>query len=70
LICTLGVLGNLLKELLLPRTDAGVAVQWAVMVPFWLLVLWSTRRRPKDYRIFIAGLAMMNLAWFAVRAVH
>lgn len=57
-------------DLLLPRTDAGVYVQWAVMGTFWLLVIGFTRRRSKDARLFIWGLATVNLAWFMIRMAH
>ena len=59
-----------LTGLALPKTDAMVFVQWAVMVPMWLIVFVVTRKRSKDARLFIYGLAMLNLAWFALRAVH
>lgn len=57
-------------DLLLPRTDAGVYVQWAVMMPLWLAVLIATRRWSKDARLFIWGLATVNLAWFMIRMAH
>jgi hypothetical protein len=40
------------------------------MTIFWVLVIVSTRAWSKDYRLFVYGLATMNLAWFALRAVH
>ena len=61
---------ELLLDLLLPETDRGVALQWLIMVPFWLIVLVVTRRQPRDIRMFIAGLAMLNLAWFGARTIH
>ncbi len=60
----------MIVDLLLPRTDAGVAVQWAIMVPVWIVSIIATRRWPRDFRHFVYGLIMMNLAWFAIRAVH
>ena len=57
-------------DLLLPRTDAGVAVQWAVMAPFWLIVLVATRRWSKDSRLLLWGLATVNVAWFMIRMAH
>ncbi len=57
-------------DLLLPRTDAGVHVQWAVVAPFWLAVIVATRRWSKDTRLFIWGLATVNLAWFMIRMAH
>lgn len=64
------VVANLLIELALPRTDAGVYAQWVVMAVVWILVVWFTRRWSKDYRLFVYGLATVNAAWFAVRAIH
>ena len=63
-------MGELLLDLLLPKTDRTVAIQWAIMTPFWLLMFWLTRRQSKDIRTFVYGLAMLNLAWFAARTVH
>lgn len=60
----------MIVDLLLPRTDAGVAVQWAVMVPVWILAIVATRNWQRDFRHFVWGLIMINLAWFAIRAVH
>lgn len=57
-------------ELLLPRTDAGVYVQWAVMVPLWLTLLITTRQWSKDARLFMWGLATVNVAWFMIRMAH
>lgn len=65
-------LKDLLLDLALPRTDRVVFIQWAIMVPFWIIVLTVTWRRTKvkEYRQFATGLAMLNLAWFAVRTIH
>lgn len=57
-------------ELLLPRTDAGVYVQWAVMGAFWFGALIATRRWSKDARLLVWGIATVNLAWFMIRMVH
>lgn len=59
-----------LVDLLLPATDRAVAIQWAVMVPFWILALVAVRGRDRDIRTFVVGLAVINLAWFAARTVH
>jgi hypothetical protein len=59
-----------LLDLLLPKTDRVVFIQWTVMAPFWLAVIVATRRQSKDIRTFVYGLAMINLAWFAARTVH
>ena len=57
-------------ELLLPRTDAGVYVQWAVMGPLWMIVMIATRRWSKETRLLLWGLATVNLAWFMIRMAH
>ena len=59
-----------LLDLLLPKTDRTVAIQWLVMTPFWLVTNFAVRKQSKDVRLFVAGLAMLNLAWFAARTVH
>lgn len=61
---------DFLLDLLLPRTDRVVAIQWLVMTPFWLIIFVLVRHQPKDTRLFVYGLAMLNLAWFAARTVH
>jgi len=59
-----------LSELLLPVTDRAVAIQWAVMAPIWIIAAWWSRKLDKDIRLFIIGLIVANLAWFAARTVH
>ena len=61
---------NFVVELLLPRTDAGVAVQWLVMVPFWALTVWRTWRFDHEVRLLVWGLGTVNLAWFLIRMAH
>ena len=61
---------DVLLELALPRTDAGVAVQWAVMVPVWIVALVTTRNASTDVRRLVQGLVLFNLAWFVVRTAH
>lgn len=58
------------NDILLPRTDAGVLFQWIVMIPIWIFAVIRTRKWPRDYRHFVYGLIMVNLAWFAIRAAH
>jgi hypothetical protein len=56
-------------DLLLPSTDAGVAVQ----VGFWV-VLSATglvlTRRNNDFRLLVVGLSILGFALIALRAVH
>ncbi|MDW3179682.1 MAG: hypothetical protein R8J94_19985 [Acidimicrobiia bacterium] len=61
---------DFLLDLLLPKTDRIVAIQWLVMTPFWLIMIVLTRKLQKETRLFVYGLAMMNLAWFAARTIH
>ena len=63
-------MGELLLDLLLPETDRGAVTQWVVMGIVWLTVMGTTRHWRHEYRLFLLGLAMVNLAWFAVRTVH
>jgi len=57
-------------DLLLPRTDRAVGIQFIVMAVVWALVLpWSFRWR-REYRTFVIGLALVNIAWFGARAIH
>lgn len=57
-------------DIVLPKTDRVVFIQWIVAAIFWPPVLWLTRKLDRDIRHFIYGLAMMNLALFAARTVH
>jgi len=59
-----------LLDIVLPRTDRAVFIQWALAVPFWIGVAIAIRRQSKDVKTFAVGLAVLNLAWFAVRTVH
>ena len=57
-------------DLLLPKTDRAVGVQFAAMAVVWAIVLpWSFRWR-NEYRTFVVGLALLNVAWFGARAIH
>lgn len=56
-------------DLLLPRTDAGVAAQAVVAVVIFAVLGYASRNN-RDYRILVIGLAMMTVAFFGVRMVH
>lgn len=56
-------------DLLLPRTDAGVAVQTAVVVVAGLVSLRLVWHR-HDWRIFVLGAWVLTLSIVGVRAVH
>lgn len=61
--------GGWLVEVLLPRTDAGVAVQLGALGIVGGLLLWGTRRRP-DIRFVVVPALVLVLLLFGVRAVH
>ncbi len=63
-------MGDLLLDLLLPETDRGAVTQWIVMGVVWVCVLLATRGWRREHRLFLMGLAVANLAWFAARTVH
>ena len=58
-----------MSDLLLPRTDAGVAVQVAAAAAVYLGALVATRHSP-EFRRFIIGLATMTAAFFGLRTLH
>lgn len=61
---------DVLLDLLLPTTDRAAIIQWIVMGVVWSVAIVASWRCRREYRLFIYGLAMMNLAWFAARTVH
>lgn len=56
-------------DLFLPRTDAGVAIQAAVVIVAGGLGLYLTRDRP-DGRLLVVGVVLVALAFMGVRALH
>lgn len=58
-----------MSELVLPRTDAGVAVQVVVAVVVLLAGLWATRRRP-DARLVVVGAGLVLVGLIGLRAAH
>ncbi len=60
---------DLIRELALPRTDAGVAGQWLLLALVAPPVLWWSRR-DRDLLWFASGVVVMIIALFALRAVH
>lgn len=56
-------------ELLLPRTDAGVAVQ-ALVAALVFGAAGFAVRHDRDLRVLVAGLAVITAAWFGIRSVH
>lgn len=58
-----------MKDLILPRTDAGVAVQLAAVVLAYVVavaLLW----RHRDWLLLATGIAVLTLGLFGVRALH
>ncbi len=60
----------MLTDLLWPATDRAVFIQWGVAAVFWTVVVGATWRIDRELRFFVWGLLMMNLSWFALRALH
>ncbi len=58
-----------MRDLLLPRTDAGVAFQAVAAVNVYGPLLWATRSN-RDMQTFVLGLAVLTFAWFALRTLH
>ena len=56
-------------DLLLPRTDAGVGLQFAVFVGVALAGIVLVRRR-REWLLLVTGLILFGLGLFGVRAVH
>jgi hypothetical protein len=57
------------KDLILPRTDAGVAAQAMIAAALYVAGLVLVRRH-RELRIFIIGLATITAAGFGLRALH
>ncbi len=60
---------GLVRELLLPRTDAGVAVQTVAGTVGLVAALWLVRRH-REARTFVVGLGVLLVALAALRVVH
>jgi CHASE2 domain-containing sensor protein len=56
-------------DFLLPTTDAGVAVQFAVWATASVGGFIATRKN-KDVRLLIIGLSILALGLLSVRAIH
>jgi hypothetical protein len=62
--------GGVVLDLLLPKTDRIVGIQWAIMGPIWLLAIGFSWQLDRDVRHFVWGLCMINFAWFMARMIH
>jgi len=58
-----------MRELLLPRPDAGVLVQLGLFCFVAAAALFAVRRR-HEWLVFVTGLALVGLGLFGVRALH
>ena len=58
-----------MRDLLLPTTDGGALAQAVLAVPLYVAALIAVRRS-RDLVWFVAGLAVLTFAWFALRTVH
>jgi len=56
-------------EVLLPRTDAGVAVQVAVLLVVAAALLWLVRRN-REIQWFVAGTAVLVAGLMGLRTLH
>ena len=59
-----------LLDIVLPKTDRIVGIQWAIMGPIWLFAIGYSWQTERDVRHFIWGLCMINFAWFMARMIH
>lgn len=60
---------GLVHDILLPRTDAGVAVQVAIVLVVFAVSLWRTRA-DRDLRLFTVGVGTFVLGLMMMRAAH
>lgn len=58
-----------MREVLLPRTDAGVAIQIIVMTVL-LVMLFVLAGERRDLRFLVVALAFVTFALFGLRAAH
>jgi len=61
---------TLFLDVILPRTDRIVAIQWAIMGPLWLFFVGLSWGYERDIRHFIQGLCLITFAWFLARMIH
>ncbi len=57
-------------DMLLPTSDSVVKIQILIASLFWAVVLFRTRNKQKEAKLFLWGLAVITFAWFALRAMH
>lgn len=59
----------MLRDLVFPQTDAGVATQLVVLSATTAAALWLVRRE-RSLVLLVAGLAVTTLGLLGLRAVH
>lgn len=59
-----------LLDIVLPKTDRIVAIQWAIMGPLWLFVIGLSWQYERDIRHFMWGLCLITFSWFMARMIH
>jgi len=60
---------DVLTEIILPRTDAGVLAQALGAALVFVITLVLVRRQP-ELRLLVLGIATMTAAGFGLRALH
>lgn len=60
---------DFIVDILLPSTDAGVAIQLVVFIGLLALMLWRFWRNP-DARLLTFGLGLVVLGLMGFRALH
>ena len=61
---------NLFLDIVLPRTDRMVAIQWAIMGPLWLFFVGLSWGYDRDIRHFIQGVCLITFSWMLARMIH
>ena len=62
-------MGDLLIDLVLPRTDRAALIQLLVVLPIFALWIWRSRH-DKDHLLLACGVSLFTLSWFALRTLH
>jgi len=60
---------DFILDILLPSTDKGVAVQFAIIIVLFGLALWKFWRNP-DARLLTVGIGLVGLGLMGFRALH
>ena len=61
---------TLFLDIVLPRTDRIVAIQWAIMGPLWLFFVGLSWGYERDIRHFIQGVCLITFSWMLARMIH